>query len=72
VGRREGGILVIEGTGGIGKSRLVEMARAWGSDLGFCVLSARATELEQGFPFGVVRQLFERLLTEADATERAR
>ena len=36
------------------------------------VLSARATELEQGFPFGVVRQLFERPLLEADAGERER
>src|SRR5205085_4606739 len=35
-------------------------------------LKARATELEQGFPYGVVRQLFERLLLEADAGECAR
>jgi DNA-binding CsgD family transcriptional regulator/tetratricopeptide (TPR) repeat protein len=36
------------------------------------VLTARATELEQGFPFGVMRQLFERPLTDADPTERRR
>jgi len=61
VGRREGH--VVEGPAGIGKSRLLEIARTRASDLGFRVLSARATELEQGFPFGVVRQLFERVIT---------
>ena len=35
-------------------------------------MRARATELEQGFPFGVVRQLFERPLLEADGDERDR
>ncbi len=72
VGQRAGGVLVIEGAAGIGKSRLLEAARVWASDLGVCVLSARATELEQGFPFGVVRQLFERTLLEADAGKRER
>ena len=72
VGQRAGGVLVIEGAAGMGKSRLLEAARAGASDLGVCVLSARATELEQGFPYGVVRQLFERTLVEADAVERER
>src|SRR5579884_4108631 len=72
VGRREGVVLVIEGPPGIGKSRLLEVGCTRASDLGFRVLSARATELEQGFPFGVVRQLFERLITESDSAERDR
>ncbi|MBV8948872.1 MAG: AAA family ATPase [Solirubrobacterales bacterium] len=72
VGRREGVVIVIEGAAGIGKSRLLEIARARGADLGFRVLSARGTELEQGFPFGAVRQLFERLIGEADGAERDR
>ena len=72
VGRRAGGVLVIEGAAGIGNSRLLEEARDGASELGIRVLNARATELEQGFPFGVVRQLFERPLLEADAGERAR
>jgi DNA-binding CsgD family transcriptional regulator/tetratricopeptide (TPR) repeat protein len=72
VGQREGSVLVIEGAAGIGKSRLLETARARAAQLGFRVLSARATELEQGFPFGVVRQLFERLVAEADEDERQR
>jgi DNA-binding CsgD family transcriptional regulator/tetratricopeptide (TPR) repeat protein len=72
VGRGAGGALVIEGAAGMGKSRLLEEARAQASDLGLRVLKARATELERGFPFGVVRQLFERPLLEADADERDR
>jgi DNA-binding CsgD family transcriptional regulator/tetratricopeptide (TPR) repeat protein len=72
VGQRAGGALVIEGAAGMGKSRLLEEARTEASDLGLRVLAARATELEQGFPFGVVRQLFERALLEADAGERDR
>ena len=72
VGQRAGGALVIEGAAGIGKSRLLEEARATASDLGLRVLHARATELERGFPFGVVRQLFERPLLEADPSERER
>jgi DNA-binding CsgD family transcriptional regulator len=71
-GQRAGGALVIEGAEGMGKSRLLEEARARASDLGLRVLSARGTELERGFPFGVVRQLFERPLLEADAGERDR
>jgi DNA-binding CsgD family transcriptional regulator len=72
VGRREGLVVVIEGAAGIGKSRLLEMARARGSELGYRVLDARATELEQGFPFGVVRQLFERAISEAARDDRDR
>ncbi len=71
-GQRAGAVLVIEGAAGMGKSRLLEEARVQASDLGLRVLAARATELEQGFPFGVVRQLFERPLLEADAGERDR
>ena len=71
-GQRAGGALVIEGAAGMGKSRLLEEARARASALGLRVLAARATEFEQGFPFGVVRQLFERPLLEADSGERDR
>jgi predicted ATPase len=71
-GRREGRCLVIEGAAGMGKSRLLQETRGLASALGFRVLAARATELEQGFPYGVTLQLFERLLLEADAGERER
>jgi DNA-binding CsgD family transcriptional regulator/tetratricopeptide (TPR) repeat protein len=71
-GQRVGGALVIEGAEGMGKSRLLEEARVRASELGLGVVAARATELEQGFPFGVVCQLFERPLLEADSDERDR
>ncbi len=72
VGQRAGVTLVIEGAAGMGKSRLLQDARLRAADLGLRVLGARATELEQGFPYGVVLQLFERLLREADSGERER
>ena len=56
----------------MGKSRLLNEVRVQASKFGIRVLSARATELEQGFPFGVMRQLFERPLLEADTDERKR
>jgi len=72
VGQRAGVILVIEGAAGMGKSRLLQEARARAAGFGFRVLGARATELEQGFPYGVMLQLFERLFVEADRGERER
>ena len=72
VGQRAGTTLVIEGAAGMGKSRLLREARERAVGLGFTVLGARATELEQGFPYGVMLQLFERLLLEADSGERER
>lgn len=61
---RDGGLLLIEGIGGIGKSALLTVARE--QAVGMQVLTARAHELEQDWSFGVVRQLFESALTEAD------
>lgn len=67
-----GRLLVIEGPPGIGKSRLVEVARERAVELGFRVLHVRGTELEQTFPFGAVRQLFEPVLAGADVADRER
>jgi DNA-binding CsgD family transcriptional regulator len=72
VGRQAGRVVVIEAPAGLGKSRLLARARASAAELGLSVLSARATELEQGFPFGVARQLFERTIVEADAGQHGR
>src|ERR1700756_4864521 len=72
VGQQAGLTLVIEGPAGMGKSRLLQEARGRAADLEFRVLAARATELEQGFPYGVMLQLFERLLREADGGQRER
>ena len=70
--KRAGRAVVIEGAAGLGKSRLLELVGARASELGFRVLGARGTELEQGFPFGVVRQLFERTLLATEEKERER
>jgi DNA-binding CsgD family transcriptional regulator len=65
-----GRLLVVEGRAGMGKTRLVGVARAAAQAAGTEVLAARAGELEQEFAFGVVRQLFEPLLARASAAER--
>jgi DNA-binding CsgD family transcriptional regulator len=72
VGLRAGSVLVIDGAPGMGKSRLLDEAWAAAPELGVRVLAARATDLEQGFPYGVMRQLFERVLLEAETDDRER
>ena len=52
-----GGLLLIEGPAGIGKSRLLEAACENAAEAGMTVLDAHGSELERGFSFGVVLQL---------------
>jgi DNA-binding CsgD family transcriptional regulator len=66
-----GTFVVIEGPAGIGKTALLEAARAAAEDGGMHVLRSRGTELERDFAFGVVRQLFEPPLAEASDFDRA-
>src|SRR2546428_8116197 len=66
-----GRLVLVEGPPGIGKTRLLEAARLRAGERGMVVLSARASELDRAFPFGVVRQLFEPLLASAHAGQRA-
>ena len=67
-----GGVLMaIEGPPGIGKTALVAEAKSRGNEAGMRVLSARGSELERSFSFGVVRQLFEPLLASLSEEERA-
>jgi DNA-binding CsgD family transcriptional regulator len=66
-----GRVLLIEGRAGIGKTSLVEMACSRAGERGHEVVRARGSELESGFAFGVVRQLFERRLAAAGEGERA-
>jgi DNA-binding CsgD family transcriptional regulator len=56
---RQGGVALIEGPAGIGKTRLLQEACTTAADRGLCVLSARGSDLERAFPYGVVRQLLE-------------
>ncbi len=66
----QGGALLVEGRAGMGKTALVEEACRRAAELGREVLRARGSELEEGFAFGVVRQLFERRLATAEERER--
>jgi predicted ATPase len=66
-----GRLVVIEGAAGIGKTRLVGEARGAAAAAGMRVLTARGTELERGFPFALVRQLFESTVISLDPAERA-
>src|SRR5262245_18450941 len=57
-----GRLVVVEGSAGIGKTRLVAEARAIARSAGMRVVTARGGELEGEFAYGIVRQLFEPLL----------
>ena len=65
-----GGVLLVEGPAGIGKTRLLAGVRAAAVEAGARVVSARGTQLERDFAFGLVRQLFEPVLADADAARR--
>jgi DNA-binding CsgD family transcriptional regulator len=58
----EGSIVVVEGPGGVGKSRLLAVARERGRAGGLRVLSARGSRLERDLSFGVAHQLLAPLL----------
>ncbi|MEV6930586.1 BTAD domain-containing putative transcriptional regulator [Dactylosporangium sp. NPDC051485] len=63
-------LVLIEGPAGIGKSRLLTEARRIAAARGALVLTARGSQLEKEFGFGVARQLFEAPLTDPAARER--
>ena len=54
-----GSALLVEGVAGIGKTRLLTHACEEAARAGMTVLGARAAEFEDGYAWGVVRQLFE-------------
>jgi tetratricopeptide (TPR) repeat protein len=70
---REGGgrFAVIEGSAGMGKTRLLAEARAIAETVGMRGLAARGGELEGEFAYGIVRQLFEPLLASVSLDLRA-
>jgi hypothetical protein len=60
-----GSVLLIEGAAGIGKTRLLACACEQAAAAGMTVLTARAAGYEDGYAWGVVRQLFEAELKSA-------
>src|SRR4051812_22231961 len=60
--RRDGRLVVVAADGGLGKTRLLDVAAGAAEEAGAHVLRARGTELERGFPFGVAIQLLRREL----------
>ncbi|MGH3550004.1 MAG: AAA family ATPase [Pseudonocardiaceae bacterium] len=71
LGSGHGGVLLIQGAAGIGKSALLCVLCELAAGQGAQTLSARASELERDFGFGVVRQLLEARVVRAGGSERA-
>src|SRR5947199_10510703 len=63
--------VLVDGAAGVGKTTLVREVIRRAEAGGLQVLWARGGELERDFPYGVVRQLFERRLLAAGEDERA-
>jgi DNA-binding CsgD family transcriptional regulator len=61
-----GRLVLVEGPAGIGKSELLAAVRRRARSQEVTVLSARPSELDREFPFGVVRQLFEPVVSEPE------
>jgi DNA-binding CsgD family transcriptional regulator len=67
-----GRVVVVSGPAGIGKTALLDWVGREAAAEGMVVLRARGAELEEGFAFGVVQQLFERILRDSRSSERSR
>jgi DNA-binding CsgD family transcriptional regulator len=66
----QGALLLVEGTAGAGKTSVLRALRDHAKDEGLLVLTARGGQVEQGFGYGVVRQLLEPVLATADPGRR--
>ncbi len=66
-----GGVTLLLGGAGLGKTELLARSAAVASSEGMLVLTARGGELERELPFGVARQLFERTVSRMATRERA-
>jgi DNA-binding CsgD family transcriptional regulator/tetratricopeptide (TPR) repeat protein len=65
-----GGVVALEGSAGIGKTRLLQAAMELAGTTGVEVVSARGGQFETDLVFGVTRQLFEPVLAAAETSER--
>ncbi|MET9518294.1 AAA family ATPase [Streptomyces sp. NPDC002994] len=73
ISRAEAGagmVVAVEGSAGIGKTRLLRAAMERAAESGMAVVSARGGQMETEFAFGVARQLFEPVLTATETSER--
>ena len=61
---------MIEGAPGMGKTTLLTVLRQRGAEAGIAAATARGSELERAFSFGVVVQLFDLLVRRATGGER--
>ena len=66
-----GGLVVVNGPAGVGKTALVDAARSAASEAGLLTLYARGAELERAFAFGVIRQLFDGVVHGTDGHPQA-
>src|SRR5262245_19079961 len=67
---RHGRVVVVEAPSGLGKTSLLGEAASRADEAGFICLRARASDLEEDFAYGLVRQLLEPLV--AGATDAGR
>jgi DNA-binding CsgD family transcriptional regulator len=65
-----GGLVMVEGAAGNGKSALLALAADQAAASGLRVQRARGSELERGLAFGVIRQLFQTVVAAATPAER--
>ena len=56
----DGGVVVVAGQAGVGKTELLRAAAGLARDAGLHVVRGRGSELDRAFAFGVVRQMLER------------
>lgn len=66
-----GGLTLVQGPAGIGKTSLLRGLRAAAAPRGIQVLTATGAELERDFAFGLVQQLLAPVLRTADPERRA-
>jgi predicted ATPase len=67
-----GGVLLVEGPAGIGKTALGRVAGGEARSRGMRVLRAAGSQLEQEFPYGVARQLVDPVLRAVGPADRGR